>query len=105
ARLEIILAELTDKARSGSWSVIRKSMLSGHDPMGGYCFARDKREAFAGRSCSNINPECFRNSDSALENQPTVDHQGLADVVGRVALVRMIGGRRTDDDERPLRCT
>jgi hypothetical protein len=53
--------------------MIRKSMPLGHDPMGGYrFFPRDKREAFARRSCSNKKIE---RDDDSKKSHPALELQ------------------------------
>jgi len=91
--------------------VIRKGMPSGHDPMGGHRFSekimlkqkdravfpRDKREAFARRSCSNKKIE--RDDDSkkshpALVAGPACHRRLFLVVVGSIQASTIMSGRR-----------
>src|SRR6266436_6921887 len=49
--------------------MIRKSMPSGHDPMGGYRFSLGTNAKFARRSCSNKNIE---RDDDSKKSQPAL---------------------------------
>jgi len=93
--------------------MIRKSMPSGYDPMGGL-FPRDKREAFARRSCSNKNTE--RDDDSkkrhpALGRRPLlvltvldeiVDNSGVRQCRGVAEAGRFVLGDLAQDAPHDL---
>src|SRR5712671_5258093 len=69
--------------------MIRKSMPSGHDPMGGYRFSlATKREAFARRSCSN---EKIERDDDSKKSHPALAFSVSLSQITPGALARFLG--------------